>query len=137
MKNSESIFLPSRQNSLILQMAEMLFVVAKHRKLLHRYLGISQEDIISENPFYQTCTLKQPDCQIDYMVESFKTAASGASLRFKRLNFLSRKTGHLGNCLYAQSLFKKSFCDFDFLFLTSFFAPLLVAFLASCIHSCG
>jgi uncharacterized protein len=45
-------------------------LILNNRKLLHSSLGISQEDIISENPFYQTRTTKQPGCQIDYMIET-------------------------------------------------------------------
>jgi AAA+ ATPase superfamily predicted ATPase len=45
-------------------------LVLNNRKILHRSLGISQEDIISENPFYQTHTVKQKGCQIDYMIET-------------------------------------------------------------------
>lgn len=45
-------------------------LILNNRKMLHSFLGISQEDIISENPFYQTRTSKQAGCQIDYMVET-------------------------------------------------------------------
>ncbi len=45
-------------------------LVLNNRKLLHSSLGVSQEDIISENPFYQNRTTKKPGCQIDYMVET-------------------------------------------------------------------
>lgn len=45
-------------------------LILNNRKLIHKSLGISQEDIISENPFYQTRTTKQPGCQIDYMIET-------------------------------------------------------------------
>ncbi len=45
-------------------------LVLNNRKFLHRSLGIAQEDIVSENPFYQTRTGKQHGCQIDYMIET-------------------------------------------------------------------
>ncbi len=45
-------------------------LILNNRKILYSFLGISQEEIISENPFYQTRTNKQPGCQIDYMVET-------------------------------------------------------------------
>lgn len=45
-------------------------IILNNRKILHAILGINQEDIISENPFYQTSTSKQPGCQIDYMIET-------------------------------------------------------------------
>ncbi len=45
-------------------------LILNNRKFLHNSLGISQDDIISENPFYQTRTTKQLGCQIDYMIET-------------------------------------------------------------------
>lgn len=45
-------------------------LILNNRKFLHSSLGINQDDIVSENPFYQTRTKKQPGCQIDYMIET-------------------------------------------------------------------
>lgn len=45
-------------------------LILNNRKQLHHFLNISQEDIISENPFYQNRTSKQSGCQIDYMIET-------------------------------------------------------------------
>lgn len=45
-------------------------LILNNRKHIYKALKISQEDIVSENPFYQTHTQKHPGCQIDYMIKT-------------------------------------------------------------------
>lgn len=45
-------------------------IILNNRKRIHFELGISADDIICENPFYQKRNSKQPGCQIDYMIET-------------------------------------------------------------------
>ncbi len=45
-------------------------IVLNNRHTLHRYLQISPDDILSQNPFYQNPTTKQAGCQIDYLIET-------------------------------------------------------------------
>lgn len=45
-------------------------LVLNNRKYIHKALNISVEDIISENPFFQTKTTTQPGCQIDYLIQT-------------------------------------------------------------------
>ncbi len=45
-------------------------LVLANRILIHQALSIRPEDIISENPFFQTATTKRVGCQIDYMIQT-------------------------------------------------------------------
>lgn len=45
-------------------------LILNNKTELHRLLGISPEDIICENPFFQRRTTKTPGCQIDYMIQT-------------------------------------------------------------------
>lgn len=45
-------------------------LVLNNRQYIQQVLGIKSEDIISENPFFQHKTTRQPGCQIDYMVQT-------------------------------------------------------------------
>jgi hypothetical protein len=45
-------------------------LVLANRVLIHQALSIRPEDIISENPFFQTATSKRAGCQIDYMIQT-------------------------------------------------------------------
>lgn len=58
--------------------------ILNNRKLLYDAVGISPEDIISENPFYQKCTTKQPGCQIDYMIETRFQTLYICEIKFSR-----------------------------------------------------
>lgn len=59
-------------------------LILNNRKLLYDFLRISQEDIISENPFYQKRTTKQPGCQIDYMIETRFQTLYVCEIKFSR-----------------------------------------------------
>ncbi len=45
-------------------------LILNNRQYIWKISGIRPEDIISENPFFQHKTSKQPGCQIDYMVQT-------------------------------------------------------------------
>jgi hypothetical protein len=45
-------------------------LVVHNRKTLWKILGISPEEIVMEGPFFQSPTIKQPGCQIDYMIQT-------------------------------------------------------------------
>jgi hypothetical protein len=45
-------------------------LVVHNRKTLWKLLGISPEEIVMEGPFFQSPTIKQPGCQIDYMIQT-------------------------------------------------------------------
>lgn len=45
-------------------------LVVHNRKALWKILGISQEEIVMEGPFFQNHTTKQAGCQIDYMIQT-------------------------------------------------------------------
>lgn len=45
-------------------------LVLNNKQYIHQILEIKDEDIISENPFFQHKTAKQPGCQIDYMIQA-------------------------------------------------------------------
>lgn len=45
-------------------------LVLSNRKLIHKLLDIRPEDIISEGPYFQRKTARQPGCQIDYLIQT-------------------------------------------------------------------
>src|SRR5205085_1576582 len=45
-------------------------LVVHNRKILWQRLGLSQEEIVMDGPFFQTPTYRHPGCQIDYFVQS-------------------------------------------------------------------
>lgn len=45
-------------------------LVLNNREYIYQTLEINPEDIISENPFYQHKTARNPGCQIDYMIQT-------------------------------------------------------------------
>jgi hypothetical protein len=59
-------------------------LVLNNRQLLYHALGIRSEDVISENPFYQKRTIKQPGCQIDYMIETRFQTLYICEIKFSR-----------------------------------------------------
>ena len=59
--------LPEWHNMMGLQFENL---VLSNRKELFHLLGIHPEDVICENPFFQTKTVKTPGCQIDYMIQT-------------------------------------------------------------------
>jgi hypothetical protein len=59
--------LPGWESMIALQFENL---VLSNRPYLWQKLGIKPEDILSENPFFQHKTTKQPGCQIDYLIQT-------------------------------------------------------------------
>jgi len=59
-------------------------LVLRNRKLLHQMLGIHPEDVISEGPYFQRSTKKQPGCQIDYMIQTKFESLYICEIRFSK-----------------------------------------------------
>lgn len=45
-------------------------LVLNNRKYIHKLLDIHPEDVISEGPYFQRKTARQPGCQIDYLIQT-------------------------------------------------------------------
>jgi len=45
-------------------------LVLNNRRYIQACLNINPENILSDNPFFQRATTKQPGCQIDYMIQT-------------------------------------------------------------------
>lgn len=45
-------------------------LVLKNRKYIKQVLNIKPEEVISDNPFFQRKTVRNPGCQIDYMIQT-------------------------------------------------------------------
>ncbi len=45
-------------------------LVLNNRKYIHTLLNIRPEDVISEGPYFQRKTERQPGCQIDYLIQT-------------------------------------------------------------------
>jgi len=45
-------------------------LVVHNRKTLWKILELAAEEIVMEGPFFQNTTIKQPGCQIDYMIQT-------------------------------------------------------------------
>lgn len=61
-------------------------LVISNKHLIHQALNINPEDIVSENPFYQRKTARNPGCQIDYMIQT-----KFSSLYICEFKFLKRE----------------------------------------------
>ena len=59
-------------------------LVLNNRRTLHHLIGIYPEDIISEGPYFQRATKKQPGCQIDYMVQTKFESLYVCEVRFSK-----------------------------------------------------
>lgn len=45
-------------------------LVVHNRKIIWGLLYLSPEEVIMDGPFFQNASLKQPGCQIDYMIQT-------------------------------------------------------------------
>jgi len=45
-------------------------LVLNNRLEIHQSLGLSADEIVSENPFFQRTTARTPGCQIDYLIQT-------------------------------------------------------------------
>ena len=66
--NWKSLVLLPEWNSIMGFQFENL--VLNNRKAVHKILGITPDEIVCENPFFQRRTLRTQGCQIDYMIQT-------------------------------------------------------------------
>ena len=59
--------LPNWEGCMALQFENL---VIHNRHLLHKLLNLNENDIITENPYFQRKTTEQAGCQIDYMIQT-------------------------------------------------------------------
>jgi uncharacterized protein len=59
-------------------------LVLNNRKLIHKLLDIRPEDIISEGPYFQRTTIRQPGCQIDYLIQTKFDCLYVCEIKFSR-----------------------------------------------------
>lgn len=59
-------------------------LVLNNRKEIHQELGLRPDEILSENPFFQRATKKQPGCQIDYMVQTKHNTLYICEIKFSK-----------------------------------------------------
>ena len=45
-------------------------LILNNKKEIQQILGINENDIISENPYFQHKDYRHPGCQIDYMIQT-------------------------------------------------------------------
>ena len=59
-------------------------LVLNNRQFIWEMLQLKQEDIVSENPFFQTKTTKQLGCQIDYLIQTRFDTLFVCEVKFSR-----------------------------------------------------
>lgn len=63
-------------------------VLSNHRAVI-KCLGVELEDVVFDNPFFQRATLRQPGCQIDYMVQTRQDTVYVCEVKFSRFEVKS------------------------------------------------
>ena len=59
-------------------------VVLKNRHYLFQRLGIDANDVINDNPFFQSKTQRRPGCQIDYLIQTRQRTLYVCEIKFSR-----------------------------------------------------
>jgi AAA+ ATPase superfamily predicted ATPase len=59
-------------------------VILKNRPSVWKKLGISTDDIIFDNPYWQTATQKTRGCQIDYMIQCRNNTVYACEIKFSK-----------------------------------------------------
>ncbi len=59
-------------------------LVLHNKTLIHQALGIKPEEIIAENPFFQSKTELLPGCQIDYMIQTSYSSLYICEIKFSK-----------------------------------------------------
>ena len=59
-------------------------LVLNNRMAIHQQLGITPEDVVADNPFFQKKTNRQRGCQIDYMVQTRFDILYVCEIKFSR-----------------------------------------------------
>jgi len=57
-------------------------IVLNNRFLIFEKLGINVEDIVCDNPFFQTTTQKTKGCQIDYLIQTKQKTLYACEIKF-------------------------------------------------------
>lgn len=74
--------LPSNWESILGLQFENL--VLNNRRQLHQLLGIKQEEIVADNPFFQRHTVKTKGCQIDYLIQTRHNTLFVCEIKFSK-----------------------------------------------------
>lgn len=59
-------------------------LVLNNRKLIQQKLGITPDDIVTDNPFFQHQTTKQKGCQIDYLIQTQRNTLFVCEIKFSK-----------------------------------------------------
>lgn len=59
-------------------------LVLNNRRFIWNQLGIKPEDILSENPFFQRSSKRQPGCQIDYLIQTKHDSLYLCEIKFQK-----------------------------------------------------
>ncbi len=59
-------------------------IILTNRELIFESLGISNEEIVADNPYYQTRTKRQQGCQIDYLIQTRFNTLFVCEMKFLR-----------------------------------------------------
>ncbi|EKE08842.1 MAG: ATPase family protein [uncultured bacterium] len=59
-------------------------LVLNNREFIQKKLNLRPENIVSENPFFQHATKRQPGCQIDYLIQTRFNTLFACEIKFSR-----------------------------------------------------
>ncbi|MCK4608384.1 MAG: AAA family ATPase [Gammaproteobacteria bacterium] len=59
-------------------------LVLRNRLLIQKILNIKPEDIIANNPYFQTKTARHPGCQIDYLIQTKYNTLFACEIKFSK-----------------------------------------------------
>lgn len=59
-------------------------LVLANRELIHALLSINPEDVVYDNPFFQTRTTRREGCQIDYMIQTVFNTLYICEIKFSK-----------------------------------------------------
>lgn len=59
-------------------------LVLNNRQFIQKKLKLRPENIVSENPFFQHATKRQPGCQIDYLIQTSFNTLFACEVKFSR-----------------------------------------------------
>lgn len=75
-------FLPAGSDGIFGLQFENL--ILKNRAAVWSRLGINADDIVFDNPFWQTATRRNPGCQIDYMIQCRNNTVYVCEIKFAK-----------------------------------------------------
>ena len=85
-------------------------LVLNNRREIWKILGIRAEDILFENPFFQTKTSKQMGCQIDYLIQTRFNTIYLCEIKFSRHPISIKVIGEINQKMNALKLPKGIAC---------------------------